>query len=125
MTFKPEHFVVWAEIPATDLDRATAFYSSVLETEMRKDETGPNPVVMFQTQDAMAGIAGHIYPGKPAIDGSGPTIHFAVPGKLEATLEKVTSAGGKVISDPIEIPPGRFAYCQDLDGNSISFFEAL
>lgn len=120
----PAHAVCWTEIPSADIDRAAKFYDAILQTEMFKEETGPNPVWMFPTDPPMAGIAGHIYPGKPAGDGSGPTIHFTSPDKLETALERVKAAGGKVLSDPIQIPPGRFAYCLDLDGNSISIFEA-
>ena len=125
MTFKPENFIVWAEIPVSDLDKASAFYGQVLETELSRMDMGPNPVAMFQTKTPMGGVAGHLYPGKPAGDGTGPTIHLAVPGKLEATVERVAPAGGTVLSDPVEIPAGRFAYCLDPDGNSIGLFEAL
>ena len=89
------------------------------------NDNGPNPVAFFQTTPAMAGCAGHLYPGKPSGDGSGPTVHLAIDGKLEAAMERVTKAGGKVLSEPVEIPAGRFAYCLDLDGNSVGLFETL
>ncbi len=121
MSFTPENFTVWAEIPVTDMDRAIAFYGKVFDTELNKDETGPNPVAMFPTSNP-TGVAGHLYPGKPAPDGTGPTIHLACPDTLEDALERVTKAGGRVVSDPISIPAGRFAYCLDPDGNSIGVF---
>ena len=121
MSFKPEHFTVWAEIPVTDIDKAIAFYNTVFDLELEKDETGPNPMAMFQTSNGK-GVAGHLYPGKPAPEGSGPTVHFAVPDKLESTMERVKEAGGHVLSEPISIPAGRFAYCLDPDGNSIGLF---
>ena len=124
MSYKPEHFTVWAEIPVTDLDKATAYYSAVFDAELVEDDTGPNKVVMFATADFGKGIAAHLYPGKPAADGQGPTIHLSVPGKLEDAMARTEKAGGKVLSDPITIPPGRFAYTQDPDGNSIGLFEA-
>ncbi len=121
MPHSPEHFTVWTEIPVTDIDRAIAFYNTVFDTEMKKDETGPNPMAMFPTSTP-GGVAGHLYPGKPATDGSGPTVHLASPDKLEDALERVKAAGGQVLSEPIAIPAGRFAYCQDPDGNSIGLF---
>ncbi len=121
MTHTPEHFTVWTEIPVTDLDRAITFYNKVLKTELKKDETGPNPVAMFPTANEK-GIAGHLYPGKPAAEGTGPTIHLASPDALEEALPRVREAGGKVVSEPIQIPQGRFAYCEDPDGNSIGLF---
>ena len=121
MSFAPEHFTVWAEIPVTDLDRAITFYNKVFKAELKKDESGPNPMAMFPTA-APGGVAGHLYPGKPATEGSGPTVHLACPDKLENALERVKEAGGVVLSEPISIPVGRFAYCLDPDGNSIGVF---
>jgi uncharacterized protein len=121
MSVPPEHFTVWAEIPVTDLDRAIGFYSKVFSVDMKKDATGPNPVAFFPTAQP-GGVAGHLYPGKPAPEGTGATVHFASPDKLETALERVTTAGGKVLSDVITIPAGRFSYCLDPDGNSIGVF---
>lgn len=123
MPYTPMNFVVWTEIPVSDLDKGIAFYSDVFGIEVKKNDDGPNTIAMLPTWDD-TGVAGHLYVGKPAKDASGPTIHFASPGKLEDTVSKVAPAGGTVVSDPIEIPPGRFAYCQDPDGNSFSIFEA-
>ena len=118
----PKDSVVWFEIPVTDMERAKAFYSAVLKNGFIDDNTGPNPMAMFQTQDLQSGVSGHLYPGKPAPDGVGPTIHLAAPEPLEETLERVVPNGGKVLSPIIKIPPGRFAYCLDPDGNSIGLF---
>lgn len=121
MSFTPEHFTVWAEIPAADLDRAIAFYNRVFDTELKKEDAGPNPMAIFPTATP-EGVAGNLYPGKPAADGAGPTVHLACPDKLEDALGRVTEAGGKVVSDIITIPFGRFAYCLDTEGNSIGIF---
>ena len=121
MSFTPEHFTVWAEIPVTDIDRAIAFYNTVLDTELKKDETGPNPMAMVPTATP-GGVAGHLYPGTPAKNGEGPTVHLACPDKLEDALGRVKEAGGTVLSDIFDIPAGRFAYCLDTEGNSIGVF---
>lgn len=123
MTHTPEHMVVWAEIPVRDMAAAQTFYESVFLTSMAVESNAPNPMVNFVTASP-GGVAGHIYPGEPASDGRGPTIHLACPDTLEQTLDRVKAAGGTVLSDAIQIPPGRFAYCRDLDGNSIGVFEA-
>lgn len=123
MTYLPKNFTVWAEIPVTDMDKAMSFYQAVLNTELRLNTDGPNPMAEFRT-DGDAGVAGHLYPGTPATNGEGPTIHLSVEAPLEDAVERLKTAGGKVLSPPIQIPPGRFVYCQDLDGNSIGLFEA-
>ena len=122
MSFAPDNALVWTEIPVLDLDRGVAFYSTVFDFEFNRDETGPNPIAMIKTKDE-TGIAGHLYPGKPATKGDGLTVHLSVPDTLEATAERFAKAGGTVISEPVAIPPGRFQYGIDPDGNSIGLFE--
>lgn len=122
MSYTPEHMMVWAEIPVSDLEAAQTFYEAVLQTSMKAEPMSPNPMLNFVTAEP-SGVAGHIYPGKPSVDGRGPTIHLACPDTVEATMERVKAAGGTVVSEPIQIPPGRFAYCLDPDGNSIGIFE--
>lgn len=122
MAHTPEHFTIWAEIPSTDVARSIAFYNEVFGLELTVDNSGPNPMAMFPTVDG-EGVAGHIYPGTPPKSGEGPTVHFCVPDKLEDAMARTTKAGGKVLSEPVTIPPGRFAYATDIDGNSIGLFE--
>jgi predicted enzyme related to lactoylglutathione lyase len=118
----PDNSVVWFEIPVTDMKRAKAFYDAVFKTDLQEDNTGPNTMAVFPVTDMKVGNSGHLYPGKPASGGSGNTIHLATPAPLEDSLERLKKAGGKVVSPIVTIPPGRFAYCLDLDGNSIGLF---
>lgn len=117
----PENFTVWTEIPVRDLKKAVLFYSTVFQVDLKIEDMEPNPVAMLPTKDEK-GIAGHLYPGKPAADGAGPTVHLHCPDSVESGLKRVEEAGGTVLSDVIDIPPGRFAYCLDPDGNSIGLF---
>jgi predicted enzyme related to lactoylglutathione lyase len=124
MTYTPRNSTVWTEIPVTDLDQAVAFYSAA--TGMRilvQTDMGPAPIAVFQPEDISVGTSGHLYVGTPAKDGAGPTVHLAAEGRVEDTIDRVKAAGGSVISDIVAIPEGRFVYCQDPDGNSVSFFE--
>jgi uncharacterized protein len=114
---------VWFEIPVTDLNRARAFYSAVLGRDIARNDDGPNPIVAF-TDMSDPGVSGHLYPGKPAAAGGGPTIHLAASDGLDAAAARVREAGGTVVSEPIKIPFGSFFYATDPDGNSIGFFEA-
>ena len=123
MTFSPNNCRVWAGIPVTDMDKAIAFYQTVTGGALTYTEEGPNPMASFQTADPSNGVALHLYPGKPAGDGSGPTVHLAAEGKLENVMERVSRAGGAVLYGPIAIQAGRFFYAIDPDGNSIGFFE--
>lgn len=117
----PANTVVWSEIPVRDLDRGIAFYGALLQSDLKRDDSGPNP--MADLANPESGVAGHLYPGKPAAPGTGPTIHLNVPDTLEAAAERCWKAGGTVKSDPIAIPAGRFQYIEDPDGNSIGLFQ--
>lgn len=117
----PANAAVWFEIPVTDMARSVAFYGGVLGSGLRLDETGPNPMAIFPTAGDKA-VAGHLYPGRPADKGAGPTVHLAVAAPLEAAMRRVTDHGGQVVSPVIAIPAGSFAYCTDPDGNSFGLF---
>ena len=121
--FKPPvNAAVWFEIPVTDMDKAKAFYSKVLMTELRDENSGPNPMAVFACAGGETGVSGHLYPGKPALHGTGPTLHLPLPDSVENGMERLREAGGTVLSPVIDIPAGRFAYCLDPDGNSIGLF---
>ena len=118
----PEHSIVWFEIPVTDMKRSKAFYDAVFKTTLVEDSTGPNVMAMFPVKDMKVGNSGHLYPGKPAAAGTGHTLHLLAPEPLEESMERLTKNGGKVVAPIVTIPPGRFAYCLDPDGNSIGLF---
>jgi len=121
-SFIPEHAAIWFEIPVSDLKAGQAFYNAVLQSELSEMTMGPNVVAIFPNKDPATGVAGHIYEGKPGEPGKGSTIHLPVAKPLEAAMDRVVENGGKVISDIVTIPAGRFAYCLDPDGNSIGLF---
>ena len=125
MPFTPANPFVWIEIPVTDMDKAVAFYGKVFGYDLKIDNSGPNPMAMFTAIDVETGVAGHLYPGKPAAKGTGPTAHMAIPDDLDAAKVRLTEAGGTLALGGmvVEIPAGRFCYATDPDGNSIGLFE--
>lgn len=121
-SFTPENAAVWFEIPVNDLDAGKKFYNAVLETQLVDMEMGPSVVAIFPCKDPKTGIAGHLYTGTAGEAGRGNTIHLATPDTLESAMDRVVDNGGKVVSDIVTIPSGRFVYCLDPDGNSIGLF---
>ena len=123
MSFTPANTVAWMEIPVRDIDRGIAFYSRVFNSALTRDDNGPNPMAMLPVADMATGVSGHLYPGKPAAPGTGPTIHLHVPDTLEATVERFEKAGGTSVGAIVSMPFGRFQYGTDPDGNSLGLFE--
>lgn len=119
----PAHQLVWGEIPVTDLEAARLFYGAVMKADLTITDGGPNKMIMLPTSDPNMGISAHLYPGKPAQGGVGPTVHLLTPDNLEATADRVVESGGKVLSPAIDIPAGSFIYTLDPDGNSIGWFQ--
>lgn len=123
MSFTPQDFVVWTEIPVTNLKSAIAYYEAVTQAKLTIDDTGPMDVANFPTAGTK-GVSGHLIEGKPAANGLGPVIHMAASGSLQQVMARIEAAGGRVVSPVITIPPGQFFYSQDPDGNRIGFFTA-
>ena len=89
--------VVWAEIPVSDMARAKAFYASLLGAPLVDEDAGPNPLAMLP-RSGEDEVGGHLYPGKPAAKGTGPTIHLRVAGELSDAMARVRDGGGEVVS---------------------------
>lgn len=62
MAYTPKDFLVWGEVPVSDLDAAVSFYTAVTGAGLSIDTSGPNPIAMFKTEDEATGIALHLYP---------------------------------------------------------------
>lgn len=119
----PKDPVVWVEIPVTNLDASAKFYEAILGAELTLMEMGPNKSMIFSHEENS--VSGHLYEGKPAAAGTGSTIHFQSNVAPEEGMKRVEAAGGKVVSETVEIPTGKFFYFTDLDGNSIGLFTKI
>lgn len=122
MTEEYPNRLVWAEIPVTDMKRATAFYETILDAPLTIDNNGPNPMAMLPYPGGV-GAAGHLYPGTPAKKGEGITAHLAIFDQLDRAMKRVKDAGGEVVSDVVTIPAGSFFYAIDTEGNSLGIFK--
>ncbi|MDN8548427.1 VOC family protein [Microbacterium sp. NM3R9] len=109
---KMEHF----EIPADDIERARAFYRSVLgfEYEPWGDEMG-----MLRQPDG-DGVDGDLHVRGPVPH---PTVVFTVE-SIEDTVAAAVDAGGEQVGD---IQPlgeaSRWVYLRDSEGNVIGLFD--
>lgn len=122
MTEAKHHRLVWTEIPVTNLEKARAFYETLLEAPLIKDDNGLQPMLMLPDLQG-DGAVGHLYEGKPVTQGDGITTHLAVNGSLDDAMARVAKGGGEIVSEEITIPAGSFFYAKDTDGNSLGIFK--
>jgi predicted enzyme related to lactoylglutathione lyase len=109
----------WFEIPAADLPRATRFYEAVLARKLKSETMGPERLSVFAYEQPGVGgclIAGESH--KPAASG---TLVYLCVDALDAALERVGRAGGKVALPKTALPEGLgfFAHIIDSEGNRV------
>lgn len=108
---------IWIELPALDIERARTFYSTVFGHEVTE-------VVV----DGSRTIT--IIPGEPSVSlnvtdgftptGTGPIPYFHLDDPMDAVLDRVTGAGGRVLQDAAaRADLGLFALVADSEGNVV------
>lgn len=106
------------EIPAADLKRAIRFYGSVLGTSIQEAEMGDVKMGIFPNEVGSVNVvlaSGSDY--KPGTEGS--IIYLNAGADLQAVLDKIEPAGGKIIvpKTAISAEMGFFALFIDSEGN--------
>lgn len=113
----------WFAIPAKDIDRAVKFLNTIFGFEMHKTEMGGVELAFFPIEDQASGVGGHVYKSdvsKPTLDG--PTLYLNGGEDLQSVLDKVESAGGKIMTPKTQIAPevGYMAIFEDTEGNKLA-----
>lgn len=116
--------ISWFEIPATQLDRAAAFYETLFEVKLTVMDMPNLKMRAFPVADMMNDISGAIVYNeefyKPS-DSSGVLIYLNGNPDVQHILDKVEAAGGKIFLPKTEISPeyGHMAIIIDTEGNRI------
>ncbi|HEY1016103.1 MAG TPA: VOC family protein [Herpetosiphonaceae bacterium] len=113
----------WFEIPATNFERAVAFYGAVIGQELRTGEFLGVPHGFFPADER--GVAGAVVAPEDAAPGSaGALIYLNAGFELDAMLSRVEPAGGKIETPRTSIgPQGSFAIFVDSEGNRVGLHE--
>lgn len=125
--------VVHFEMPAEDLARMKKFYTDAFGWKMQ--QMGPdmkNYVVAQTTETDEKGmnktpgtINGGFYQKTDDPISHHPSVVIAVE-DLRIAIENVNAAGGKVLTEPMDIPGvGQFASFLDTEGNRVSMLQPL
>jgi predicted enzyme related to lactoylglutathione lyase len=118
--------ISWFEIPTTDIDRAQKFYETILNIKMSPLDLPELKMRMFPNDNPMEGIGGSLVNSKgfhvsSATDG--PLIYLNGNPDVQTILDKVESAGGKILVPKTMISEeyGDMAVIIDTEGNRIAF----
>jgi len=117
--------VNWFEIPVSDLSRAKTFYETILDLNMvlRGDGNNEaaffphNPNVIQATSGRITGVLLKSDRNKPSAQGT--VVYINASPNIQRVLDKVVSAGGKVLTGKMQIPAGYIAVILDSEGNMV------
>lgn len=124
--------VVHFEMPYDNRERMTKFYAAAFgwQTRMLGEDMG-NYVLATTTETDDKGpkrpgaINGGFYGRSPDWPAQHPSVVIAVQ-DIKAAMNKVKSAGGKILGEPMEIPDvGKYVSFTDTEGNRVSMLEPL
>lgn len=109
----------WFEIPASDINRAAKFYSTVLGVELSVMEAMPGYMMaMFPAEE---GVAGAVVQGEGYTPTTTGTLVYLNAGEdLSGPLGRVEGAGGEILMPKSGIGDNGFiAYIKDTEGNKV------
>jgi predicted enzyme related to lactoylglutathione lyase len=117
--------ISWFEIPSTDLARAQKFYETIFGITLNQLDVANIKMRMFPLDDMMNGVGGAIVYNaefyKPSTT-DGPLIYLNGNPDVQIILDKIESAGGKILVPKTQISPeyGYMAVFLDTEGNRIA-----
>jgi len=105
----------WNELATRDVEGSKRFYSSVFGWDGKTEPYGPTTYTEFKIgEHTMAGMR-EMGPQDPADMPPHWLAYFAV-ADCDAIAARVRELGGRVLMEPMTIPPGRFAVLSDPQG---------
>ncbi|MDP9929267.1 VOC family protein [Variovorax paradoxus] len=116
-----QNAISWFEIPVADMDRAQAFYETVLGRKLRRESFGSETLAVFPYEKPAAGGALQAGANASARAGSGIRIYLDCMPSIDAVLERVEAAGGQIVAPKSALPPGMgfIAHLRDTEGNEV------
>ena len=120
-----QNAISWFEIPTTDINRAQKFYETIFGISMIPMEMPNIKMRMFPLDDMMMQVGGALVDSggfhKPSVT-DGPLIYLNANPDVQNVLDKVETAGGKIMVQKTEISPeyGNMAVFVDTEGNRVA-----
>jgi predicted enzyme related to lactoylglutathione lyase len=120
----------WTDIPVTNLDRATKFYSAVLGKEVRRmSEQGFEYGLLPHEEQNASGclcVSSDSVGDKNQPSQTGPLIYLSVEGRLNDAVKAAKANGGKILDGKQQIGPHGFrAMIIDSEGNRLALHSSV
>ena len=117
--------ISWFEIPATDLERATKFYETILAIKLIPMEMPNFKMRMFPVADMMNDIGGALVTAPDFYKSSatdGTLIYLNANPDVQLVVDRIEGAGGKIVVPKTQISPeyGYMAVFIDTEGNRVA-----
>lgn len=116
----------WFEIPVADFDRAKKFYETIFSYQMPENQMGQSKMGFF-LYDFKAGKIGGAIVYNPELytpSNNGTLVYLNCQPDLQIVLDKVETAGGRIIAPKKIISPeqnlGYWALIIDSEGNKVA-----
>lgn len=116
-----QNAISWFEIPVADIDRAQAFYETVLGRTLRRQEFGGETLAVFPYDNPATGGALQAGANPNALAGSGIRIYLDCMPSIDAVLARIEAAGGQIVAPKSALPEGMgfIAHLRDTEGNEV------
>jgi uncharacterized protein len=117
-----EHIITWFEIPVSDFERAVHFYEEVFQIKMEPANMGAYKMAFFPDKGAGT-VSGALCYGDGYIpSGNGNLLYLNANPDMEALLNRVNAAGGRVLAlkTLISKEQGYFGLFLDTENNKIA-----
>ena len=116
-----QNAISWFEIPVADIDRAQAFYETVLARKLRRENFGGETLAVFPCDDPATGGALQAGANASARAGTGIRIYLDCMPSIDAVLARIEAAGGQIVAPKSALPPGMgfIAHLRDTEGNEV------
>lgn len=116
--------ISWVEIPAIDIHRAAAFYSTLYDTPLSVIDQGVRKLVILPYDNGGVGASinqtEHFPPGQ-----QGPLIYLNAGQDLTPMLSRAVAGGAQVVTPKSDLGgTGFYAVIRDSEGNQIALMSA-
>lgn len=111
----------WFEIPSIDFSRATKFYETVFDTQLKVEQTGPVKMSIFTDPSGEScGCVAHSEHYLPGANGT--VIYLDATPSIDKVLARVEPSGGQIQMGKMALPEGLgfIAHFVDTEGNRLA-----